>query len=88
MQKIDYIPSQTPLWYGKPKYHYKIYKNNKLYYSCVSTMQNQSEVLESILRRFKGDSKPYKVFCNGKLIEIVNSRKTGRKKKYQWSSPS
>jgi len=79
---------QTPFWYGKPKYHYKVYKHNLLYYSCTSIMKDQEEVLQTIIERFKGDSKPYKIYRNGTLIEIVNKGKKGRKKAYHWSNPS
>lgn len=82
---------QTPLWYGKPKYHYKVFKNSFLFYSCTSVAKYQSDVLDSIRERFLGDSSVYKVYCNGTLVEVINKGlkdKSGRKKKYQWSNPS
>lgn len=79
---------QTPLWYGKPKYHYKIFKNNLLYYSCISVMKDQDEVMNTLVERFKGDRIPYKVFCNGTHIKTINGAKKGRKSKYHWSNPS
>ena len=82
---------QTPLWYGKPKYHYKVFKNNKLFYSCTSIAKDQIEILQDIVERFKGDSSTYKIYCNGTLTEVVNKgvkSKAGRKKKYHWSNPS
>jgi len=91
MKKNDTIAPMTPLWYGKPKYHYKVFKNNILFYSCTSIAKNQIEILQAIVERFKGDSSTYKIYCNGTLTEVVNKgvkSKAGRKKKYHWSNPS
>lgn len=82
---------QTPLWYGKPKYHYKVFKNNILFYSCTSIAKYQDDIIKAIIDRFKGDSSTYKIYRNGTLTEVVNKGvkgKAGRKKKYQWSNPS
>ena len=78
---------QTPLWYGKPKFHYKVFKNNILFYSCTSIAKDQNEVLETLIERFNGGSMVYKIFCNGILIEKLNAKKPGRKSKYHWSNP-
>lgn len=79
---------EAKMWYGKPKFHYKVLKNNMLYYSCVSTAKYQDEVLNELIRRFKGENKPYKIFCNGNLVEIVNRGKSGRLKHDYGKIPS
>lgn len=62
------MSQNVPLWYGKPKYHYKLIKNDKLFYSCVSVRKDQEDVRESILRRFLDDSGYFKLYCNGDII--------------------
>lgn len=78
---------QERFWYGKPKYHYQVFHGRKLQYTCISVAKYQHEIIDCIVERFKGDRRPFKLFCNDTHIKTINEGKIGRKSKYHFNKP-
>jgi predicted RecB family nuclease len=77
-----------PQFQGKPKFHYVVKRDCRLVYRCTSVMEDQDDVLNTLIDMFKADKGVVHIFRNGERVKVINQLKIGWKPKYHLSNPS